>query len=92
MSRGQRYPKLDQAYPYESIDMDMFDGKHQFKNVEFFPPRVFKGSDDRPGKDGTQMYGSNSSVQTQQQYLGSDWDEFFETLAKVDKLVKERTN
>lgn len=89
---ANKWPVVITITDDNTIEMDMFDGKHQFKNVEFFPPRVFKGSDDRPGKDGTQMYGSNSSVQTQQQYLGSDWDEFFETLAKVDKLVKERTN
>ena len=87
---ANKWPVVFTITDDNTIDMNMFDGKHQFKNVEFFPPRMFKGSDDRPGKDGTQTYGSQDPNASN--YLDSTWDEFFETLANVDKLVKERTN
>lgn len=89
--------KVDNKWPAvftitddNTIEIDLYDGKYQYKNVEFLPPRQFRGTDDRPGKDGEQTYGSQDP--DSKIYFKSQWDEFFETLAKVDKLVKERKN
>ncbi len=70
-----------------TIEADVYD--YEFKNVKFLPPRAFEGTDDRPGKDGTQIYGSNDANGATKAF-DQQWDEFFEKLAEADKLVKER--
>lgn len=88
---ANKWPAVFTITDDNTINLDLFD-KYEFKKVKFIPPRMFEGTDDRPDMPGTQKYGSNAIDQTDSQYLGSDWDEFFETLVKVDKLVKERKN
>ena len=88
---ANKWPAVFTITDDNTINLDLFD-KYEFKKVKFLPPRMFEGTDDRPDMPGTQKYGSNAIDQTDSQYLGSDWDEFFETLVKVDKLVKERKN